>query len=64
MAPTTLAAAETLRAVKMYGSALGTWSFQSVSLSVAAYERISSVAVAAGDRSPRNVLMATGKNVR
>ena len=35
-----------------------------MSVSDAAYDRINSTAVGSGERSPRKVLMATGKNVR
>ena len=63
-APTTLAVADTFNAVKMYGRAEGTWSFQSTSFGLAAYERIISSAVGSGERRPRKVLMATGKKVR
>ncbi len=60
----TLAVADTFSAVKMYGRAAGTWSFHSTSRGAAAYERISSIAVGSGERSPRSVLMTTGKKVR
>src|SRR5687768_12143731 len=64
IAPTTLAVAEILSAAKMNGSAAGTRSFQSTFHPLAAYERMSSTARGSADRSPRSVLIATGKNVR
>ena len=48
----------------MYGSAAGTRNFHKTSFGVAAYNLMSSTAVGGGERSPRDVLIVTGKNVR
>ena len=64
IAPTTLAVAAIFSAVKMYGSADGTRSFQRIVHPRAAYECMSSSAQGSADWSPRRVLTVTGKNVR
>ena len=64
IAPTTLAGAAILSAVKMNGSAAGTRSFQSTLQLLAAYDRMSSSARGSTDVRPRSVLIVTGKNVR
>ncbi len=65
IAPMTLAVAEILSAVKMNGSAAGTWSFHSSWPGRAAYDRNISTLLAGGERRPRRVLIVvTGKNVR
>src|SRR5215510_12254503 len=64
IAPTTLAVAAILRAVKMYGSAAGTRSFHRTVQPRAAYECMSSSAVGSTDRRPLIVFIVTGKNVR
>ena len=64
IAPTTLAVAPILSAVKRYGSEAGTRSFQRIRQRPAAYERISSSARGSAECSPRRVLIVTGKKVR
>src|SRR5690349_11393963 len=64
MAPTTLAVALILSAVKRYGSDAGTRKCQSTCQRVAAYERSNSWACGSADCRPRSVLIVTGKNVR
>ena len=64
IAPTTAAGAAIFSAVKRYGNEAGIRSFQRIFQRFAAYERISSTARGSADRSPRSVLIVTGKKVR
>ncbi len=64
IAPTTLAVAETLSAVKRNGSDAGTFTFQRIAHVLEAYERISSSARGSAESRPRSVLIVTGKKVR
>src|SRR6188474_2608539 len=62
MAPMMLSVAPIFNAVKKYGNAVGTRTFRNTSLSLAAYERISSSVAALALVRPRTVLIMTGKN--
>src|SRR5436305_15307328 len=64
IAPMTLAVAEILRAVKMYGTDDGTRRPHSTRQRLAAYECMSSTARGSTECRPRSVLIATGQNVR
>src|SRR5712692_4320523 len=64
IAPTTLAVAAILSAVKMNGNADGTRSFHRIVQRRAEYECMSSSAHGSADCRPRSVLTVTGKNVR
>src|SRR5262245_65007726 len=64
IAPSTLAVAEILSAVKMNGSAAGTRKRQRMLQELAAYDSISWTARGSGDLRPRRVLIVTGKKVR
>ncbi len=61
IAPTTLAVAAILNAVKRYGSADGTRSFQKIVQLRAAYDCMSSTAQGSAERSPRTRVDGDGE---